>query len=155
MTKQTGGRPVILVPQAVRTAALLLALAGVGRAELSLSTVRADKIYYDPGAEARFAVVVTNADAAAAQAVLRVELVSDLDNRRTLVEEPITVAAHGQYSWTGSERLTPVLGLALTATLMRDGQAVASRSDYFSCARSVHQVLIFGMATGARGSFPG
>jgi hypothetical protein len=112
-------------------------------AELALQTVRADKVYYDPGAEAKFEVVVANPDAAPATCTLRVELIRDVDTRKTLAEETLTVPASGQQSWTGSMKLPTVLGMALTATLLRHGQSFADKSDYFSCARSVHQVLQF------------
>jgi hypothetical protein len=113
-------------------------------AELTLQTVRADKAYYDPGAEAQFKVVVANPDAADATGTLRVELIRDVDTRKTLAEQAFTVPAAGQQSWTGSLKLPTVLGMALTATLLRNGQPFAQKSDYFNCARSVHQVLLFG-----------
>ncbi len=136
---------------------LLLApvLTATSHAELTLATVRADKVFYDPGAKARFEVVVTNPDAVEATANLRVELLTDVDARQLLGAVTVTVPAKGQQTWTGSAVLAPVLGMELTATLARDGKPFAERSDYFSCARSVHQVLIFGMANWGAWQFSG
>lgn len=124
-------------------------------AELTLQTVRSDKIYYDPGSEAKFEVVVANPDDAAAPATLRVELVWDTALRRTLTEQPITVPAQGVHAWTGSLKLPTVLGMAVTATLLRNGRPFAEKSDYFTCARSVHQVLIFGRGNHGPWQFSG
>ena len=124
--------------------ALALLTALPAAAELSLQTVRSDRIYYEPGSEAKFEVVVANPDDAEAKATLRVELVWDVGSRRTLAEQAITVPAKGQTPWTGTAKLPTVLGMGLTATLLRDGKPFAEKSDYFSCAHSVHQVLLFG-----------
>ena len=124
-------------------------------AELTLQTVRSDKVFYDPGSEAKFEVVVANSDAAEAKCTLRVELVRDVDTRKTLAEQAIAVPAKGQTPWSGAMKLPTVLGMAVTATLLRDGQPFAEKSDYFNCARSVHQVLLFGMGNWGAWQFSG
>jgi len=124
-------------------AAMLLAVVPV-QAELQLQSVAADRIYYEPGAEARFTVVVANPDDQPATATLQVELIRDVDTRKALGEEPVTVPAKGRHTWTGSLKLPPVLGMELRAALRRGEQVLVQKSDYFSCARSVHQVLMFG-----------
>ena len=137
----------------VLTLALLTALPAA--AELTLQTVRSDKIYYDPGSEAKFEVLVANPDDAEAKATLRVELIRDVDTRKTLAEQALTVPTKGQTPWTGSMKLPTVLGMAVTATLLRDGKPFATKSDYFTCARSVHQVLIFGRGNHGPWQFSG
>jgi hypothetical protein len=124
-------------------------------AELTLQTVRADKIFYDPGQEAQFTVVVANPDAAAASATLRVELLSDVATAAPLGEQAVTVPAKGESTWTGKAPMQPVLGMELRAILLREGQPLATKSDYFSCARSVHQVLQFGLANWGNWQFSG
>ncbi len=134
---------------------LLLCTALATRAELTLTTVRADKIYYDPGAEAKFEVVIANPDAAAASATLRVELLSDLVTTTPLAEQVVSVPAQGESTWRGQAVMQPVLGLELRAVLLRDGRPFATRSDYFTCARSVHQVLQFGVGNHGAWQFSG
>ena len=138
---------------AVLTLALLAAWPAA--AELTLQTVSSDKVFYDPGQEAKFTVVVANPDAAAASASLRVELVSDVATVTALGEQAVTVASQGQSTWTGKATMQPVLGMALRAVLLRDGQPLAAQSDYFSCARSVHQVLQFGVGNHGAWQFSG
>lgn len=122
--------------------ALLVALpAG---AELQLQTVAADRVYYEPGAEAKFTVGVANPDGQEAAATLQVELIRDVETRKALAEQVVTLPAHGQTTWEGSLKLPAVLGMELQATLRRGGRLLTAKSDYFTCARSVHQVLQFG-----------
>ncbi len=138
---------------------VLVVLAGLAvwpaAAELQLQTVRADKIYYEPGAEAHFKVVVVNPDPAESQATLRVELIRDVDTRKTLAEQALTVPAQGEQTWEGSLKLPTVLGMELRATLLRGGQPFGRKSDYFACARSVHQVLQFGHGNHGAWQFSG
>ena len=96
--------------------ALLLAALPV-RAELQLQTVSADKVYYEPGADAKFTVVVANPDDQPATATLQLELIRDLDTRKTLVEKSITVPAKGQETWEAALKLPAVLGMELRAPL--------------------------------------
>ncbi len=138
---------------AVLTLAFLAAFPAA--AELTLQTVSADKIFYDPGSEAQFTVVVANPDAAAASATLRVDLLSDVDTAAVLDEQTVIVPAQGESTWTGKATLQPLLGMQLRAVLLRDGKAIAAQSDYFSCARSVHQVLIFGRGNHGPWQFSG
>lgn len=123
-------------------AALVAALPA--RAELQLQSVAADRIYYEPGTEARFTVVVANPDDQPASATLQVELIRDVDTRKALAETLLSIPAKGRQTWEGSLRLPAVLGMELRATLRPEGHPPAQKSDCFICARSVHQVLIFG-----------
>jgi hypothetical protein len=125
------------------------------RAELQLQTVAADKIFYLPGEVAHFTVVVANPDPAPASCTLRIELVSDVDLRMKLVEAPITVEAKGTYKSGGSAPMTPMLGMAVEATLLRDGDELAKKDDVFTCARNVHQVLICGSGNHGGWQFSG
>jgi hypothetical protein len=133
--------------------ALIVALPALS--ELQLQQVASDKILYDPGTVAKFTVVVANPDAAAASCILRIALVSDVATRMILVEAPITVAAKGTYESGGTAPMTPVLGMAIEATLLRDGKPFAVKSDVFSCARSVQQVLICGSGNHGGWQFSG
>jgi hypothetical protein len=136
-------------------AVLLFVLAVAAHAELTLSAVRSDKIYYLPAETAQFAVTVTNPDAVEAAATLRVELISDVDTATVLAEQAVTVPAQGEFAWSGSRPMDPVLGMELRATLLRNSQPLATRSDYFSCARSVHQVLMYGFGDWSGWQFSG
>ena len=135
--------------------ALALLTALPAAAELTLQAVTSDKVFYDPGAEAKFTVVVANPDAAAASATLRVELVSDVATVTPLAEQTVNVDPQGQSTWTDKATMQPVLGMEVRATLLRDGKVVTTRSDHFSCARSVHQVLQFGVGNHGVWQFSG
>ncbi|HZO86969.1 MAG TPA: hypothetical protein VFB38_01420 [Chthonomonadaceae bacterium] len=153
--RQAAGIPQIAL--LMLCSALMLTLAGSypARAELQILKVAADRIYYEPGVTARLEATIANPDTESASATLRVELISDLDTRVRLVEQPITVQGKGQFEWSGSAKLQPVLGMELTATLLRDGKVVAAASDVFNCARSVHQVLILGSGSHGGWQFSG
>ena len=90
-------------------------------AELQLQSAAADRVYYEPGAEAEFTVVVANHDDQPAGATLRVELIRDLDTLKTLVEKPLTVPAKGQETWEAALKLPAVLGMELRAPLGERG----------------------------------
>ena len=113
-------------------------------AEITVSKAEVDKIFYDPGDKITVTVAVKNTDAEAVTANLRVELISDVDTHRMLHEETTTFPAGQVYSFTTTATAEPVLGMELKASVVRDGQPVATKSDYFSCARCLHQMLIAG-----------
>lgn len=130
-------------------------IAVAAQAELQLQSVRADRVYYEPGAEAKFTVVVTNPDDQPGAATLQVELVRDLDTSKSLGDQALTVPGKGEQTWEGSAKLPVVLGMEVRATLRRGEQVLAQKSDVFSCARSVHQVLMFGHGNHGAWQFSG
>jgi hypothetical protein len=135
--------------------AVVLTLAGLGRAELQLQKVRPEKIYCKPGQAVSMEVVVANPGAEAASAKLVVELVHDVSAAVKLAEKDITVEPGKTLVWQDAWQGQAWLGVELRATLLRDGKQLARKSDYFTCAPSVHQVLMWGRGNHGGMQFPG
>ncbi len=111
-------------------------------AELTLDQVQPDKVYYTPGEAINVEVVVSNPDAAAATAQLAVELVRDLDTVVPLTVAAVTVEPGKTQTVAATRKAEAWLGIEARATLSRNGKVLASRSEYFTCARTVHQVWL-------------
>ena len=122
-------------------AVLLPWLVAPSFAELTLDKVQPDKVYYTPGETITVEVVVGNPDAAAATARLTVELVRDLDTAAPLSAAAVTVEPGKTQMVTATAKAQPWLGIEAQATLSRNGKALATRSEYCTCARTVHQVF--------------
>lgn len=128
----------------LRTCILLLcglALLPV-RAELWLAKAWPAKVFCLPGETQTLTIDVANPDPAAATAQLRVELVHDLDATVLLREETVNVPGKNHTVVTLTWKAEPWLGVELRATLLRDGTAFETKSEYFTCAANVHQVLM-------------
>ncbi|MHB9132882.1 MAG: hypothetical protein ACYDBB_17580 [Armatimonadota bacterium] len=125
------------------------------QAEMHIKKAAADKIFYEPGMTATFEVTIANPDGAPASATLKVELVSDVDIREKLTEQTLTIDAGKEFTWTKTRKLDPVMGMGLVATLSRGGAVLAAKEDIFSCARSVHQVMIHGYGNHGGWQFSG
>ncbi|MHB9134469.1 MAG: glutamine amidotransferase [Armatimonadota bacterium] len=121
---------------------LLAGCALSAHAELTLSKVWPTKVFCQPGETNTLEIEVSNPDTTAASARLKVELVHELDAVVTLRDEPISVEAEKTVAWSLPWKAEPWLGIEVRATLSRDGKTLATKSDYFTCARTVHQVLI-------------
>lgn len=121
---------------------LLLASCPPSIAELTLDSVQPDKVYYAPGETISVQVVVGNPDAAAAAAELTIELVRDLDTLIPLTAATVQVAPGQTRTVTATRAAEPWLGIAARATLRRDGRILTTKSEYFTCARTVHQVWL-------------
>ena len=124
-----------------------VAVAGVARAEMTITRVWPEKVYCRPGQGNAIEVEVTNPDKAPASARLKVELVHDLDTVAALADEPITVEPGKTVSRKTTWKAQPWLGIEARATLVRDGKPIATRSEFFTCARTVHQVLMVSPAS--------
>lgn len=122
--------------------ALLVLLAVPCFAELTLTKVQPDKVYYLPGETITAEVVISNPDAAPASAQLTVELVRDLDAVLPLTAVTVSPEPGKSQTVTATAKAEPWLGIELRATLKRDGKLLAAQSEYFTCARTVHQVLL-------------
>ncbi len=111
-------------------------------AELTLTRVQPDKVYYTPGETITVEVAVSNPDAAATTAQLTVELIHDLDTAVPLSTATVSPPPGQTQTVTATAKAQPWLGLELRATLRRDGNLLATASEYFTCARTVHQVWL-------------
>ncbi len=136
-------------------AALVLLVGGVCQAELQVQRAWPEKIYCKPGDTVSMEVVVANPDKEAASAKLVVELVHDIDTAVKLAEKDVTVEPGRTFNWQDKWRAKEWLGVELRATLVRGNAQLARKSEYFTCARSVHQVLMWGRGNHGGMQFPG
>ena len=136
-------------------AALVLLVGGVCQAELQVQRAWPEKIYCKPGDTVSMEVVVANPDKEAASAKLVVELVHDIDTAVKLAEKDVTVEPGRTFNWQDKWRAKEWLGVELRATLVRGNAPLARKSEYFTCARSVHQVLMWGRGNHGGMQFPG
>ncbi len=130
----------------------LLGLGLVGRAELDLQKVLPVKIFCLPGETNTLEITIANPETAAVSAHLKVELVHELDHAVMLKEGDVSVEPGKTLTWSLPWKAEPWLGIEVRATLSRGGATLATKSDYFTCARSVHQVMVssqFGLCQGA------
>ena len=140
---QSRQRPGILIPILI----LLLALLDIAppvRAELALSRVWPEKIYCHPGEMVDLEVQVSNPGPDAASAKLVIELRHDVDSVVPLASQDVALDPGKTFDWKGSWKAEPVLGVELAASLQREGKGFAQKREFFTCARSVHQVLLCG-----------
>jgi len=136
-------------------ATLVLALAEICQAEMQLQKVWPEKIYCKPGEAVLMEVVVANPDKEAASAKLVVELIHDVDTPITLAEKDVAVEPGKTLVWQEKWQAKELLGLELRATLLRGHSQIARKSEHFTCAPSVHQVLMWGRGNHGGMQFPG
>src|ERR1044071_8591124 len=122
--------------------AFLFSAAMVGRAELSITKVWPERIFYKPGEEVHMEIEVVNPDKTAASAQLKVELIRDLDTATVLRDATIQIEPSATNRCTLAWKAQSWLGIEARATLSRDGTRIATKSEYFTCARSVCQVYL-------------
>lgn len=130
-----------------RTATVLITMICLGTsaaAELEIRRVVPQKIFCKPGEAQNIEVEVANPDNHVPGAKLRVEMRSDLDTATPLTIEDLQVEPGKSFVWRGTWKAEPLLGIEVRAAVLRDGNPVAQKSEYFTCARSVHQVLQLG-----------
>jgi len=124
-------------------------------ADLELKSVMPEKIYCHPDETVGMEVEVMNSGSQALSARLVVELRYDLDTQIPLADQEITVESGKFYVWKGSWQAKPFLGLELKATLLRDEKKLAEKSEFFTCARDLHQVLLIGYGNHGGWQFSG
>ncbi len=127
-----------LQSQVVALTLTLLSVCAVAQGELTIQRVFPQRIYCTPGETQQFEIAVANPDATAASAQLVVSLVRDLDTTLPLLTEPFSVEPGQTKTWTVPWKAEPWLGIEVRAALLRDGQALTTKSDYFTCARTIH-----------------
>ncbi len=149
------GLPWIRHMRTAIAATLVLALAEICQGEMQLQKVWPEKIYCKPGEAVSMEVVVANPDKEAASAKLVVELIHDVDTSIMLAEKDVTVEPGKTVVWQEKWQARELLGLELRATLLRGRSQIARKSEYFTCARSVHQVLMWGRGNHGGMQFPG
>lgn len=113
-------------------------------ADLQFRRVWPEKVYCRPGETQGLEVEVFNPDTVAQSARLTVELRHGLDTRISLTDQDLTVPPGQSFVWQGTWTAEPVLGVELRAMLSRTGKVFAEKCEFFTCARSVHQVLLIG-----------
>lgn len=135
--------------------AVLLLTSAVCRAELTIKKISSNKVFYRAGEPISVQVEIANPDPAPSSAQLKVDLVHDYDSAIPLHNAPVTVEAK-------SSKIVPMevhpkadlwLGVEARATLTREGQEIESKFEPFTCARTVHQVLIAGLGNTLMANF--
>ncbi|HGJ65448.1 TPA: hypothetical protein ENS27_08680 [bacterium] len=124
-------------------------------ADLKLKSVMPEKIFCYPNETVGMAVEVVNPDSKALSAKLVVELIYDLDTQVPITEQDITIESGKSFFWKSSWQAKPFLGIELHAKLVRDGKPFTEKSEFFTCARSVHQVLMIGCGSHGGWQFSG
>jgi len=120
----------------------LAAAASALAADLEITRAWPSRVYCRPGEAIALEVEVANPTAERRSATLTVELRHGLDARIPLLNQEIALEPGKSFPWRGTWKAEPLLGLELRAALSRDGRVLAEKRGFFTCARSVHQVLL-------------
>jgi uncharacterized membrane protein len=134
---------------------IMLACVTTPKAELIIEKVFPEKLYCRPGEVQGLELMIFNPDRGIQDAHLKMELRHDLDTIIPLMECDITVQPGKRYVWNWTWVAKPLLGVEFRVILSRDGIPFAEKRNFFTCARSVHQVLLVGKGDHSGWQFSG